>query len=70
MSYEEQRKFWIRGYACAVATLIRMDGLVTSQARELYRSGIPSNLSQLSVRELVDDNDWGVIETNWKELYN
>lgn len=28
-----------RGYFCAVATLIRMDGGVCTQARELFRDG-------------------------------
>lgn len=36
---ESARSVFAVGYFCAVATLIRMEGAVTTEARELFRCG-------------------------------
>jgi len=39
VNYDPLSVAWIKGYYCAVATLIRMDGIVGTAAKELWRDG-------------------------------
>lgn len=40
MSKDQWHDYWIQGYACAVATMQRMDGdLLTTQVKELLEAG-------------------------------
>lgn len=66
---KQNQKSWIRGYCCAIATIIKSDGLVETQIREAFKAG----LGDLSISELkacgVDEMDLEVIRTHKKALY-
>lgn len=54
------KDWFIQGYACAVATLIRMDGCDSTQSRELFKAGIGS-LSACKAAN-VDAYDMEILE--------
>jgi len=55
-------KAWIQGYICALTTLLRLEGLVTPEIRELWRSaGIDFNiLSEAN----IDEYDMNILNTH------
>ena len=63
---EEEMKEFARGYSCAVASLIRLEGCVDTNAKELFRAG------GWSVDELdkagIDRDDLGLFKTYRIEL--
>lgn len=65
----ERNNGFIQGFACSVATLIKINGGVDSTSRELYRTG----LGQLTLEALqdrgVDESDLKVFEEFWMELH-
>lgn len=62
------RDSFIQGYVCAVCNLIRKDGLVNTEARELFREGV----GKLSLADLkrhgVDDYDLTLLRIYWNDI--
>lgn len=59
----EEKMTWLRGYACAVAMLIRKNGTVTTEAKELFREGM--SWSDLKV---IDQEDAALFQEHRDEL--
>ena len=59
---------FLRGYLTAVCALIRMDGIVSTQAAELFNGGV-GNMSIYDLRkQVVDESDIETIEKHYEEL--
>ena len=56
---------FIQGYACAVATLLRLHGCVTTDVEELFHSCLSINILKASG---IDDNDMQLFEEYRSEL--
>lgn len=65
----ERNDRFIQGFACAVASLIKINGEVDTRTRELFRSGI----GQLTIGALkkrgVDEYDLETFQEFWTELH-
>ena len=55
-----------KGYSCAVATLIRLDGSVSTNARELFRAGGWSIEELMKIR--IDFTDLDLLKQHRNEL--
>ena len=55
---------WIQGYACAVAMLIKKNGLNDTNSDELFREGIGSIKECIKAR--VDKQDMKILREHFK----
>ena len=58
-----EKNAFIQGYACAVATLLRLEGCTNSQTDELFGAGI-GNI-ETAKRARVDPSDLEVLEKHY-----
>lgn len=59
---------FLRGYICAVCALVRMEGLVTTQAKDLFKAGLGS-YNYAKLREIdMPDYDLELIYKHRDEL--
>ena len=64
-TYKQPNDRFIQGYACAVATLIRLNGGITTDVKELFKAGL--NMAMLYDAE-IDEEDMFVFEIYKGEL--
>ena len=66
---EKKNEKFIQGYVCAVCVMIKLDGMVETRTREMYRAGIGQlTLTALKERR-VDKNDLETLEEFWHDLH-
>ncbi len=65
---KKKRNDFICGYACATATMIRMQGRPNSETRELFGAGM-RNMSVKDLRDAgVDEYDLELFIEHWQDL--
>lgn len=53
---------FVRGYACAVAALINMEGQVCAQCKDLYNAGLGNLTENDMINKRVDAEDIAVFK--------
>lgn len=53
----ENENQWYQGFACAVAILLKIDGLAGTQTREVYNAGIGNKTEAELIEMGVDESD-------------
>lgn len=65
---ETEKDRFMQGYVCALATLLKMEGYVSTEIRELFSAGIGNmNLKQLKEAG-TDEHDIQVLSEHWSNL--
>ena len=66
---EERNDRWMQGFVCAVCIMIKLDGMVETRTREMYKAGVGQlTLTALKERR-VDKNDLETLEEFWSDLH-
>lgn len=67
MNAEENK--WMQGFMCAVATLIKLDGVQTF-TMELFSAGAGNRSLKTLEKMGVDSYDLQILKQHWKQLKN
>lgn len=59
---------FMKGYVCAIATLLRIDGVVQASTRELFSAGV-GNITIKGLEEIgIDQYDLEILQEHWVSL--
>lgn len=61
---------FIRGYVCAVANILRLEGVVQTPTKETFRAGVGNATIKDLLHMGVDESDLEIIIEHRKELYH
>lgn len=66
---EKRNDKWMQGFACAVCVMIKLDGMVETRTREMFRAGVGQLTLTALEKRGVDKSDIEILEEFWSDLH-